>query len=138
MREVWQWVEDKYVIQAADAAATYACRGWNVALGRWETLPATNLTPYGGDLKPLMLRHVECRVFHTSGTEATGVLLWLGCAIDQKRPGVLLTLGNFIHGVANRAVVWQGNIPLGGGVVWRVAQGGLIAGDWVEMAVGYE
>jgi len=132
------WEQDVYEVSAGDVAAAYASRGYNVALGRWESLPGLNLTPYGAHVPSHRLKHVEVRVRHAAGTAVAGVKVFLGCAIDQKRPGELWTLGCPVHSGARSAVVWQGDMPLGGGVVWRIALGGLIATDLVSMAIGYE
>jgi len=131
-------VSESYVLVAGDVAAAYCGRGYNPALGRFENLPGTNLTPFGGDLPARRLKLVECRAFHAGGGGATGVLFWIGVAFDHLHPELLITLANPVHSVSRRGVSWYGDVPMGGGVVWRVALGGLIAGDYVGWTVGYD
>lgn len=131
------WIQDSCVLQAADVAATYASRGYNLALGRFENLPGTNLTSYGGAIPLRRLRVVEVRAWHTGGASVSGVLFWLGVALDALHPDQMITLGNPVHSPARRGVSWVGDLPMGGGVVWRVSLGGFIAGDYVGWSVGY-
>jgi hypothetical protein len=129
------WFNDLYTIQAGDAAAVFACRGWNMGSGAWETLPGLNLSPS----RPTKYRvkSMDIRAYHASGAVITGVRIWVAVVIDHLHTGMVQPLVDGYQSV-NHTVSWQGDAALAAGIMWRVPRGGLIAGDVVGFGVGYD
>jgi hypothetical protein len=130
-------LSDVYTIVAADAAAVFASRGFNVSLGQWQTLRGVNLTPRGGPVKDYRIKSVDIRCFHASQAISSGVRIWIATVTDPLRTDSFVPLVDDVQSVSH-AVSWLGDAPMGAGLVWRVPLGGLIATDYVGIGVVYE
>lgn len=130
-----QWVSDSYTILAGDVAVVYAGRGYNVRTGRWETISGQNMTPT--DISAKRLRSIDFTI-HDVGTGGlkNGVFAMLFVIGDPIHTGYIVPV---FQGVGSKArlVQWAGDAPMLGGVAWRIHQGGLAAGDRVDIGVSY-
>lgn len=131
------YLSDLYTIQAGDAAAVFAGRGFNVSLGQWETCRGVDLTRRGGPVKNYRVKAVDIRAYHASGTIASGVRIWIASVVDPLHTESVVPLVDDIQSITH-TVFWLGDAPMGAGLVWRVPLGGLIATDYVGIGVIYE
>lgn len=127
---------DVYTIQAGDVAVAYAGRGYNANPGRWQTVSGINMVASSWQTA----RHLvdaDFLIQTAAGALKCGVVI--AAFIVHDPTNTSLTTPWFM-GVTSKAhfVHWHGRLPLDCGFLWRVHQGGLIAGDVVTMGVGYE
>lgn len=132
-----QFLNDTYTIQAGDAAAVFAGRGYNVALGRWETLAGVNLTPTAIQPRKYKLRSVDIRVYHASGAIASGVRIWIATVADPLHTEMVIPVIDEVQSIS-KTVAWAGDLPLGAGLIWRIPLAGVIATDYVGIGAVYE
>lgn len=133
-----QFLNDSYVIDAADIIPLWAGRCYNHALGRWESVHGVSPTPCGGRPETkARIKSVNFTVHATSGALRQGVMAYLFIVGDPVVTGNVVPL---IHGVQRKVgmLYWTGDEPLLWGIEWRIHQGGLVAGDYVDLSVGYE
>lgn len=130
-------LNDTYVVVAGDVAAVFASRGYNVSLGRWETLAGVNLTIRGGPVRDYKVRSVDIRAYHAAGTVISGVRIWIATAANPEMPSTVVPLVDDVQSVSH-TIHWLGDAPMGAGIVWRIPLGGLIATDYVGIGVVYE
>ncbi|MCJ7510080.1 MAG: hypothetical protein MUP14_04230 [Dehalococcoidia bacterium] len=129
------WTNDSYVIQAADVAAGYAGRGYNVGMGRWETVSGAQLS--ASRMSPHRLKHIVFGAGTAAGNCKDGMIGLVFVVVDPQWTSrqILLFQGMQSKG---RFLEWHGDAPLGAGLCWRISQGGLLATDIVSIGVGYE
>jgi len=130
-------LSDVYPVVAGDVAAAFASRGFNLSLGQWETISGTNLSRRGGPVKDYRVKSVDIRAYHAAGTVISGVRIWIATAVDPERTDTVIPLVDDVQSVSH-TVCWLGDAPMGGGLVWRIPLGGLIATDYVGIGVVYE
>ena len=130
-----QRLADSYTIQAADVAAAYSGRGYNVMLGRWLTV--SGVDNGGSRMTNLVLLDCSITVVNATGHWRNGVIVRAFVANDPSHPGLATP---WFDAVACKSgnIEWQGRRPMGAGIFWRIIQGGVIAGDIVAIGVGYE
>jgi len=132
---------DTYVITAADLVpSTWTGRAWSAQLRAWENVTNRDLTP-GNPWSPKydyrILRGARIRVRHTGGGLVSGVRVILFVIVDPVHTSDIIVLKDSYQS-ASRLVNWLGSTPLAAGIGWRIVQGGVAAGDSVEMCATYE
>ena len=134
-----QWVQDSYVFVAGDAAAAFAGRAYNAITGRFENTPGTPLAPFGGSplKKPHKVRVVTLRIFHTGGAVAAGTRVGCFTVADPLNTGLSVDQGAQINAPFH-VCTWHLYSEMVAGVQFRINLGGIVAGDTVSWAVGYE
>lgn len=131
-----QWLSDSYTILGADVTFVYAGRAYNQRLGRWETVSGTNMSPT--DISKHRLRSVDLAIHDAvTGGLKNGVWALVFVVGDPVHTGYVVPV---VQGLSSRSQVlqWAGDIAMLGGVCWRIHLGGLVAGDRVDIGVGYE
>jgi hypothetical protein len=132
------WAYDPYTVLAADLVpGTFVGRYWNSQTRAWERCTDQNPTPNSQQPNRLRIRAIDMRVVSATGGIKSGVRIMCFQVPDAMHPGILMTLVDRYQS-AGRLVYWTGDFPMGGGVLWRIQQGGVIATDVVHMSVGYE
>lgn len=131
-----QWLVDSYTVQAADIVPAWFGRGYNVGVGRWEHLLGANMTP--SRLNPrLRLRSMDMTV-HDSGGHIKDGLWVIGFVIgDPQHTGYAVPWFQRIQS-KGRLIQWNGDQPMLCGFAYRIHTGGVAAGDYIDMGVGYE
>lgn len=131
------WLTDTWAVSAGDVAGTFASRGYSTITGRWETLPAIGLTPRTGSMPNHLLRAIYLEVLKATGGYRNGVRVWVAAHLDPQQNLFVVPL---IDGVQRNSALlsWEGEAPLGAGIVWRIACGGIVATDKVGITVVYE
>lgn len=131
------WLYDRYVIEAGDVAAYFSSRGYSTMRRKWETLPGISFASAGGNVPRYRVRAVDVRVYHTAGGLASGVSLWAAIIVDPLHSWLVMPLIEDVQG-SSHWCYWRGDEPMRAGIVWRIAKGGLVVGDYVDTAVMYE
>jgi hypothetical protein len=130
-----QWLVDSYTLQAADVAAAYAGRGYNVRTGRWETVSGVNMTPT--DIRGHRVKSLDLTIHDAVSTGIkNGVWVIVFVVGDPTHTGYVVPLHQGITSTG-RLFQWAGDQEMLGGIFWRIHQGGLAAGDRVDLGVGY-
>lgn len=132
-----QFLNDTFPIAAGDAAAIFAGRGFNVALGRWETLAGVDLTPTALQPRRYTLRSVDIRIYKASGAIRSGVRVWIATVADPLHTEMVIPVIDGYQSVS-QTIHWAGAVPLGAGLIWRIPLGGVIATDYVGIGAVYE
>jgi hypothetical protein len=135
-----RFANDVYVIAAADIVPLWAGRCYNLALGRWESVHGVNPTPSSMPQelgKPWLIKSVNMTVHLTTGSLKAGVWGMVFAVGDPVRTGDVVPILQVVQGRAQQQY-FLGSQELLAGVQWRIHKGGLIAGDYVEMSVGYD
>jgi hypothetical protein len=127
---------DVYTITAGDVALAYAGRGYNCKLGNWLTVSGGNLGSSRVTRQHLLEANFGIHDGVTGGfKDGCYVEAWI--LRDSTDPSQAIPWFQGIQSKSN-LVFWRGKTPLDAGFFWRIHQGGLVAGDYVGMGVGYE
>jgi ribosomal protein S28E/S33 len=139
-----QSLNETYVVTAADLVpATFVGRFWSTQRKRWESATNQSASPgapwqrgvqQGGDFD---LRGVDIRVLHSNGMIASGIRIQVMIVIDPVHTGDVIMIRDAYQS-ATKVVSWDGDLPMGAGVQWRIHEGALVAGDQVLIGVAYE
>jgi hypothetical protein len=132
------WANEPYVVKAADLVpGTFVGRFWRTDTRQWE--PCSDKNPDQGSFPPnaMRLRAIDTRIVAAAGGIKSGVRILVFMVPDALHPGIIVPI---IEGYqsSSKLIFWQGDIPLGAGVGWRIHQGGVVATEIVAMTVGYE
>lgn len=132
------WANEPYVVTAADLVpGTFVGRFWRAEQRQWESSTDRNPAEASFSINRLRLRGLDVRVLAAAGGIKSGVRILVFLIPDPQHPGIMVPVLQGFQSSAN-LVYWNGDIPLGAGVGWRIQQGGVIATDVVAMTVGYE
>jgi hypothetical protein len=130
------WAEDIWTVQAADAAAAYAGRAWNLDTRRWETISGVFCSRSA--MTRYKLRTCEVRVTNSSGVNRRGIICHLYVVGDPQATNRLIALPGAES--LQRGDVWShwgGEYPLLAGFQYHYSLGGVIATDIVHAQIGY-
>jgi len=131
-----EWLQDRYVVLAGDIAQDAVSRAYDMDKRVWSTVSGTYLTAQRDS--PYWLKYFAVRVIDgTYGNLRAGLVCHLyvvdrSTHVDQliKLPAPSLQGGRSL-------VTFTGNVPMCGGVQYRVLVGALTAGDIINSYVGY-
>ncbi len=131
------WVQDRYIVLAGDVVLAHCGRAYNCKTKAWETISGTKMRPSIDT--PYQLRAVFLRIYNAAGAGLRGRLgeLYIVGDPGATERQIRLQGGNDLLG-GSSFITWQGRYPLCAGFQWQITQGGLVAGDIVEVKVGYD
>lgn len=133
-----EYIQDRSIVTAAMAAATYCGRAFNLGTRRWETLVGANMASGRGvPMSRYHIRYAEVRVYTSTGSARTGTFVRVQVCMDSLHTGQLVNLCHGIHG--NYAPVYYvGDALMLAGLQWVVQKAGVVENDIVEIKAVYE
>jgi hypothetical protein len=131
-----EWLQDDYILQAADVAAAWAGRGWNWGTNKWENISGRNLSL--STKSKHRIKSIQAWVYLATGEPKQGIVIPMYIVADPLATGFTIRLeGKSLQG-GNSLAAWSGNEPFLAGALWRINAGGAVATDRVVCAIGYE
>lgn len=131
-------IRDDYVITSGDASAAYMGRFYSCERQSWASISATDPIAGPSPKRPYRLRFVDLRIYSTSMILRSGIRMLAYVLLNPEAPtmGAAILIDEVQS--SSHVIHWAGDVPMGGGVLWRVHSPGLVATDIVKMVVGYE
>jgi hypothetical protein len=128
------WLLDNYIVLAGDVALLWTGRGYNSREGKWETVSGGDLA--ASDMTKSILTSLDVRIITAGGLRDGCRFMSFVMGDPQNRAYVV----PWFQGIQSKGnlIQWTGRQPMLCGFVWRIMQGGLVAGDTISIGVGYE
>jgi hypothetical protein len=133
-----EWVNDAYQVNAADVAAAWAGRGFNLGTRRWETISGTSI---GRSVETkLRIRTMQLWIYDAIDVPKFAILGHLYVVADPQSTAFEFSVrlpGPGMHS-HHDLIAFIGDFPMMCGAQWRIMKGGLIDTDKVKCSIGYE
>ena len=131
-----QWLVDSHTIVAGDIVPAWFGRAYNIKTGVFETLLGANMSQSRLTTSH-RLRSMDMVIHDSTGRIKCGVWV-VGFVIgDPQVTGYVVPWFQRIQS-NGRLLQWNGNEPMLCGFAYRIHQGGVVAGDYIDIGVGYE